>query len=1034
MTGEEQIQQKMSVRDINGIKAGRRPTVSLHMQSYEEKDNTMEPKELKIFISYGHIYDDNGDKVSPVVRKIVDRLEKRNHKIFLDVNELTSADIANWPNNDWRSALYKGIHNSDEVVGFLSEYALRQRGVCRDELSIAVANRGRRIVTVLLDDQRKMKIPPTISRIQWVDMSDWKEHYDPVVSEFVDDGYFDQKFSEIIERVEQEENFIYQYDINFLLKSLCPSDTTNTELVSLLSKESDKEGKYIYEKRSWLEKKIHEFIESDKHYLFMIGGPGYGKSQFLAHVIHNTEEVYAYYFIVYSKADFNRNCNLMLRTLAFELAAKMPEYRASLINSISSYPFFAEGGYDKIFKYFHGLSDKALFDCLFHCDSVHFIDGNDDVLIAIDALDEADSAYKNPIVDFLVDTKGQMPDNFKFIVTSRATNNITERIDYFADDYVLVKLDVEQSDDDVRNYLYNRLAPYNVDKKTIDILTMRCEKTFKYSELLVQSIEDGSIKIDSTDDIYKIPRGFGGLLYHYFSILFSPDFFEDLKSPLGMMVANGGGIEKSTLNRLMRMSDPGFSAEKFATDMRSFIVFRNGRIDFYHKALFDWLKSNEAGMFYIDTSLFNEKLLESCQKIVEEFNDLAESDYSDATGWELYMDSEANGFNYSLVKFVYLTCLKLMKKAERKAFKKNELAFIGNVLWLAYQKSDILFADEVFDVFVGNEKYFETYSEKQKFWYAVAFNTKCEIEIAKNNDIPIDSSVLSFSLCAKDCTSAIMYAKYIKDKFSALPNYPRLYASLADNLAFTTRLLDNKPGKKSAYRLDEANNMLDDLQKYLNGKDFEGIVNSRAHLFYHRGIINYDMKNFVEATASLEEAVRYIDKYDEDDKALGEELLALVLNQRAACYMMIAKQLVNLRNIKEANNYFCWSISDINKSLNLRIKIHGKYSFYTATAFENSARYMQEYEKSQSGFSKLSSEVYQNINEALKIKKFIFPENSRSTARSYMIKAWCLDADKNYNDTFFECIECAKKISPATYTEDAEKLLNNAKEYLSCHG
>lgn len=987
-------------------------------------------KSLKIFISYGHIYDDNGDKVSPVVRKIIDSLEERKHEIFLDVKKLTSADIANWPDNDWRSALYNGIVDSDEVVGFLSEYALRKRGVCRDELSIAVANRGKRVVTVLLEDQGKMKIPPTISRVQWVDMSDWKEHFDDESGDFIDDGYFKQKFSEVIERVEQKENFIYQYDINFLLKTLCPSDTTNTELVGLLSKESDKNGKYIYEKRSWLEEKISKFIGSKLHYLFMIGGPGYGKSQFLAHVIHNTEDVYAYYFIIYSKVEFNRNCNLMLRTLAFELAAKMPEYRASLINSISSYPFFAEGGYDKIYQYFHGLSDKALFDCLFHCDSVHFIDGSDDALIAIDALDEADGEYNNPIVDFLIDTKGQMPENFRFIVTSRDTNNITARLDYFAGDYELIRLDVENSDEDLRNYLYNRLKPFNINREIIDTLTNKCERTFKYAELLVQSVEDGYIKINSTDDIEKLPKGFGALLHHYFSIAFSPEYLESLKLPLGMMVANGGGIERSTLNRLMRKFDPEFSADKFDADMRSFIVLRNGRIDFYHKALFDWLKNSDSGRFYIDTSLYSEKLLEACLKIVDEFNHLAENNYSDATGWELFMESEGNGFDYCLVKFVYQTCLKLMRKVDRKTFKKNELAFIGDVLWLAYKKSDILFADVVFKVFAKNEEYFDEYTEKQKFWYAIAVNTKSEIEIAKNNIIPSESAILNSSLCIADCSSAIMFAKYTKNKFVTLTDYPRLYASVTDNLAFSTRLLDGK----SEARLGEAINLLNELQQYLTGKHFEGIENSFAHLFYHKGIIYYDMKNFAEATASLEESVRYIGEYDEEDEELGEELLALVLNQRAACYMMIAKQWVDQKNTEEANGYFYRSIADIEKSLKLKLSIHGKYSFYTATAYENFARYLQEYEKTQLGFLKLSSEVYRNIDEALKIKKIIFSEYGKSTARSYMIKAWCLDADKNYNETFFDCIDRATKISPAAYAADAEKLRNRAEEYLSCNG
>ena len=260
-------------------------------------------KDLNIFISYGHKETTTHRNVPEVVDAIVEEFEKRNHHIWLDVEKLSSPNSTNWPDSDWRSAIYSAINKSDNVVGFLSEKALREHGVCLDELSIAVSLPGRKIVTVLLESQKSMKIPPTVSRIQWVDMSDWQKHYDFANDCFFDDGYFDEKFLEIADRIEQEENQIYQYDINFLLQTLNPSNTVKTDLFDFLKSERDENGNYIYEERLWLKDKIIDFIGSEKHYLLLTGGPGYGKSQFLAHCIHNIKDVYAYYFIKYHKTE-----------------------------------------------------------------------------------------------------------------------------------------------------------------------------------------------------------------------------------------------------------------------------------------------------------------------------------------------------------------------------------------------------------------------------------------------------------------------------------------------------------------------------------------------------------------------------------------------------------------------------------------------------------------------------------------------------------------------------------------------------------
>lgn len=977
-------------------------------------------KSLNIFISYGHV--DNGTKwpVPEVVDIIKNELEKRHHNIFLDVKELPKASLTNWPDDDWRSRIYKEINNkSDNVIGFLSEKAMRQGGVCLDELSIAVANRGKRVVTVLLENQRNMKIPPTVSRIQWVDMSDWKSHFDYENGCFFLDGYFEEKFKEIVDRVEDENNFAYQYDINFLFKVLSPSNSVNTSLMDFLKKESDEDGNYIYENRPWLEDCILNFIEKEeKHYLLITGGPGYGKSQFIAHCIHNIEDVYAYYFIKYNRLDEKRDCNLFLRTLAFELAAKMPDYRSTLIDSIKLYPKFNEAKLDDVLSHFLKLSDLNLFDALFHCDTVHFINGDSKVIVVIDALDEAEQQGKNPIINLMIETKNEWPSFFKFIMTSRETGGVIQKFERLADDLQYVRLETEESEEDIANYLRKRLRQEDVDDDEFNVLIKKCEKTFIYAQLLIKSISEGYTNLKTIDDIEKLPKDYSGQLLYYFERVFPHEEYEKIKFPLGILTANGGSIRKDALEKIMRVNDKQWTARSFVLQMKSFVVNHGSSICFYHKAINDWLQSENSSEYYLDSAIYEDIIIDFCKRFVFDFSVIAEEENS--TGFDLFEDAEENGFDYNTVKYVFNSCLRFLKKSERNKFKKKELAFLTLALWQAYRKSDFIFVNDVFEIIQKDAKNIHLYEKQDQFYIAVAYNIMAEVEIARDTHIPDDSSITKETVSADTCHSAIEYLWFITREFTDLQEYGKLYGSVIDNIAFSSRLLNKKDGKKSPESLNSAMIMLEDLQDFEESSKYEGYEISMAHLFYHKGIIAYDMQKYAEALEYLNESEEYIAKYDEDDEELGEGLLSLVLNQRAACY--------------NRTNELKKSVEDIKRSLDLKTKIYGYYSSYVAVAYDNFARFTKDYETAQPNFSNLSDVVYDAVSRALEIKKLLFSDKGKSTARSYMTMVYCLEADKIYDQRVIDYVNKALEIDSKTYLTQALSVFGRGVEYCDSHG
>jgi hypothetical protein len=128
-----------------------------HGQVSQEKPFTP----LRIFLSYGH------DRNEQLVRRIKADLEKRGHDVWFDKSEIKFGD-------DWRRSITEGITGSHKFVSFLSKYSTRDPGVCLEEIAIAIGVKGGNIQTILVESEREVNPPPSISHIQWLDMHDWK--------------------------------------------------------------------------------------------------------------------------------------------------------------------------------------------------------------------------------------------------------------------------------------------------------------------------------------------------------------------------------------------------------------------------------------------------------------------------------------------------------------------------------------------------------------------------------------------------------------------------------------------------------------------------------------------------------------------------------------------------------------------------------------------------------------------------------------------------------------------------------------------
>ena len=235
---------------------------------------------LDVFISYGHY---NADR--EIVKRIINYLEQKHHTIWIDVKDIDAGD-------DWRKEIVDGIYKSNPILGLISNYSTRDRSVCLHELAISVCCPEKRLITILLDPEKSIKIPSSVSRLQWLDMSDWKERKKGSPEEF--EKWFESKMAIVTNIMENENIYEFQGDINFL-KQILSADYTDSKYRYFLNKSLIG--------REWAENRFDEFVKSksSKRFFAIKGGPGFGKSHFLARQMHWNEKVVAAYFIEWSK-------------------------------------------------------------------------------------------------------------------------------------------------------------------------------------------------------------------------------------------------------------------------------------------------------------------------------------------------------------------------------------------------------------------------------------------------------------------------------------------------------------------------------------------------------------------------------------------------------------------------------------------------------------------------------------------------------------------------------------------------------------
>lgn len=269
----------------------------------------------KIFLSYAHKVDGNPDRTADLVDAIQQRLTLAGHEAWIDKQQLH-------PGRDWREGITRGIDESDRVLSFLSPRAIRDPGVCLDEIGIAMSHKHGAIATLLADKDVENRIPASVAHVQYLDVSAWQAMQQN--GQTVWDAWLDDITRKILEIIAANQGFAGE--IETLKQRLTPMP------------DAARIGKLIERGligRTWVKDAISAWRlnQLSQRMFWLMGGPGMGKSAIAADLVHKSKlQVVAYHFCDYQVPE-SRKAHTFATNLAFMLAARLPDYRRLLVGT-----------------------------------------------------------------------------------------------------------------------------------------------------------------------------------------------------------------------------------------------------------------------------------------------------------------------------------------------------------------------------------------------------------------------------------------------------------------------------------------------------------------------------------------------------------------------------------------------------------------------------------------------------------------------------------------------------------------------------
>ena len=532
-----------------------------------------------IFLSYAHKSEreEDYDLSEELVWLIKDELEKDGHHVWIDQERIASG-------TQWRERITTAILSHTHFLSFLSKRSVRDPGVCLNEIAIALGS-GRQIQTLLTESEESVRQPLTISHLQWHEFSDWKaikEGHKKGPKGEAWDVWFSERMALIRSNLFDVQRIKVAGDLQ-RLKDILEPRTFEADIVSKI------EGFFG---RRWLFEACDHWLNQTTHRLFWLkGSPGIGKSCFAAKLVHQSNSAIVGFF----KCEFQSSkspedsASECIRTLAYQLAARLPDYRMKLL-------YQQQLDKDKV--------QKKTADDLFSYLITEPLNVSGKIpeairlALVIDALDEAgrNDGY-NALADLIHKHADKLPPWLGIIVTSRPEPYLQQQLGSF--EATSIEGGTEQNLQDLRDYLNQKLDVSIAAAQRNTIIDQIIDKsggTFLYLKL---------IEKDETLDLAKpetLPAGIDDVFMRDFKRYYPnvKEYGQDAEPFLRLMASALGPLPKNLAKDLLGWSNRDITT-KVVQPLGSLLQDKGDGVVFFHKSLSDWLQdSKRSGNYQVN--------------------------------------------------------------------------------------------------------------------------------------------------------------------------------------------------------------------------------------------------------------------------------------------------------------------------------------------------------------------------------------------------------------------------------------------------
>ena len=356
------------------------------------------------------------------------------------------------------------------------------------------------------------------------------------------------------------------------------------------------------------------FDDEQSRVMILTAGPGVGKSVLSAKACELYKErgqLAACHFCDFKNYD-SRNPHRILQSLASQMCYNVGGFRDKLTEVLRR-----EHSRDSLADAYRVLLNEPL----------HALDGQEPVLIVVDALDESKTEAKSELLELISEEFSELPQWVKILISSRPELQVRKKLQHF--NPVEILPDDSHHIRDLEHF-FQQFLP-NLHEDTLDSLISKCEGSFLYAYYLVNELQKRDLGIEpNPHDI--VPEGISGFYEKQFKRL--------QKGLLGVIPNAGSFVLKSFVNIVaaskqslpikilftgMGLSSKDYNVrETIFSVMSEILPLYDDCLTVYHKSLWDWLTLNgyEEHAFVANVQDGVEHLWRACKRVYIDIDSL----------------------------------------------------------------------------------------------------------------------------------------------------------------------------------------------------------------------------------------------------------------------------------------------------------------------------------------------------------------------------------------------------------------------------